>query len=58
MGSGVDLELYVDSHFASRDTNRGSVSGGVLGRVCHFFLGRRRVSPSLLLRQSMLRWPR
>ena len=42
MGSGVDLELYVDSDFASRDTNRRSVSGGVvmcagvLGRVCHF----------------------
>ena len=28
MGSGVDLELYVDSDFASRDTNRRSVSGG------------------------------
>ena len=32
MGSGVDLELYVDSGFASRDTNRRSVSGGVV--VC------------------------
>ena len=30
MGSGVDLELYVDSDFASRDTNRRSVSGGVV----------------------------
>ena len=29
-GSGVDLELYVDSDFASRDTNRWSVSGGVV----------------------------
>ena len=28
MSSGVDLELYVDSDFASRDTNRRSVSGG------------------------------
>ena len=27
MGSGVDLKLYVDSGFASRDTNRRSVSG-------------------------------
>ena len=30
MGSGVDLELYVDSDFASRDTNRRSVPGGVV----------------------------
>ena len=30
MGSGVDLELYVDSAFASRDTNRRFVSGGVV----------------------------
>ena len=29
MGSGVDLELYLDSDFASRDTNRRSVSGDV-----------------------------
>ena len=36
MGSGVDLELYVDSDFASRDTNRRSVPGGVVmcARVC------------------------
>ena len=32
MGSGVALELYVDSDFARRDTNRRSVSGGVV--VC------------------------
>ena len=30
MGSGVDLELYVDSDFASRETNWQSVSGGVV----------------------------
>ena len=30
MGSGIDLELYVDSEFASRDNNRRSVSGGVV----------------------------
>ena len=30
MGSGVDLKMYVDSDFASRDTNRRSVSGGVV----------------------------
>ena len=30
MGSGVDLELYVDSDFGSRDTNRRSVPGGVV----------------------------
>ena len=61
MGSGVDLELYVDSDFASRDINRRSVSGGVVmcaGACVSFFLGRRKVSPFLLLRQSMLRWPR
>ena len=62
MGSGVDLELYVDSDFASRDTNRRSVSGGVVmcagACVSFFFLGRRKVSSFLLLGQSMLRWPR
>ena len=61
MGSGVDLELYVDSEFASRDTNRRSVSGGVVmcaGACVSIFLGRRKVSPLLLLRQSMLHWPR
>ena len=30
MGSGVELNLYVDSDFARRDTNRRSVSGGVV----------------------------
>ena len=30
MGSGVDLELYVHSDFASRETNQRSVSGGVV----------------------------
>ena len=61
MGSVVDLELYVDSEFASRDTNRRSVPEGVVmcaGACVSFFLGRRKVSPFLLLRQSMLRWPR
>ena len=61
MGSGVDLELYVDSEFASRDTNRRSVPRGVVmcaGACGLFFLGRRKVSSFLLLRQSMLRWPR
>ena len=59
MGSGVDLELYVDSDFASRDTNRRSVSEGVVmcagACVSFFFLGRRKVSLFLLLKQSMLR---
>ena len=61
MGSGVDIELYVDSDFAGRDTNRRSVSGGVVmcaGACVSFFLGHRKVSPFLLLRQSMLRWSR
>ena len=43
MGSGVDLELYVDSDFASRDTNRRSVSGGVVmcaGACVSFFFSR------------------
>ena len=59
--SGVDLELYVDSDLASRDTNRRSVSGRVVmcaGACVPFFLGRRKVSPFLLLRQSMLHLPR
>ena len=30
MASGVDLELYVESCFASRDTYRRSVSGGIV----------------------------
>ena len=63
MGSGVNLKLYGDSGFASRDTNRRSASRDVVmragaRRMCYFFLGRRRVSPFLLLRQSMLRWSR
>ena len=63
MGSGVDLELYVDSDFASRNTNRRSVSGGVVmcAGACVsflFFLGRRKLSSFLLSRQSILRWPR
>ena len=40
MGSGVDLELYVDSDFASRGTNRRSVSGVVVmcaGACVSFF---------------------
>ena len=63
MRSSVDLKLYVDSDFASRDSNRRSVSEKVVmcAGACgsfFFFLGRRRVSLSLLLRQGMLRWPR
>ena len=60
-GSGIDLELYVDSDFASRETNRRSVWGcrDVCWGVCvTFFLGRRKMSPFILLRQRMLRWPR
>ena len=40
ISSGVDLELYVDSFFASRDTNRRSVPGGVVmsaGACVSFF---------------------
>ena len=40
MGSGVDLELYVDSDFANRDTNRRTVPGGVVmyaGACVSFF---------------------
>ena len=49
MGSGVDLELYVDSYFASRDTNRRSVSGGVLmcAGACVSFLSRTQKSVTL-----------
>ena len=40
LGSGVDSELYVDSDFASRDTNRRSVPGDVVmcaGACLSFF---------------------
>ena len=40
MGSGVDLQLYVDSDFTSIDTNRRSVPGGVVicaGACVSFF---------------------
>ena len=40
MGSGVDLELYVNSDFGSRDTNQRSVSEGVVmcaGACVSFF---------------------
>ena len=50
MGSGVDLELYVDSDFASRDTNRRSVSGGVVvcaGACVSFFFSRTQKSVTL-----------
>ena len=63
MCSSVDLKLYVDSDFASRDSNRRSLSekvvmcAGACGSL-FFFLGRRRVSLFLLLRQGILRWPR
>ena len=49
MGSGVDLELYVDSDFASRDTNRRSVSGGVVvcAGTCVSFFSRTQKSVTL-----------
>ena len=49
VGSGVDLELYVDSDFASRDTNRRSVSGGVVmcAGACVSFFPRTRKSVTL-----------
>ena len=49
MGSGVDLELYVDSDFASRDTNRRSVSGGVVmcAGACVLFFARTQKSVTL-----------
>ena len=61
MCSDVDLKLYVDSDFASRDSNRRSVSEEVVmcAGACVsflFFLGRRKVSLFLLLRQGMLRF--
>ena len=63
MSSGVDLKLWI--RILRAETLTGGLCLGVsccvLGRVCHFlifFLGRRRVSFFLLLRQSMLRWPR
>ena len=49
MGSGVDLELYVDSDFASRDTNRRSVSEGVVmcAGACVSFFSRMQKSVTL-----------
>ena len=49
MGSGVDLKLYVDSDFASRDTNRRSVSGGVVmcSGACVSFFSRTQKSVTL-----------
>ena len=49
MGSGVDLELYVDSNFASRDTNRRSVPGDVVmcAGACVLFFSRTQKSISL-----------
>ena len=49
MGSGVDLELYVISDFASRDTNRRSVSGGVVmcAGACVSFFSRTQKSVAL-----------
>ena len=49
MGSGVDLELYVDSDFASRDTDRLSVSGGVVmcAGACVSFFSRTQKSVTL-----------
>ena len=50
MGSGVDLELFVDSDFASRDTNPRSVSGGVVmcaGASVSFFFSRTQKSVAL-----------
>ena len=57
MCSSVDLKLYVDSDFASRDSNRRSLSekvvmcAGACGSL-FFFLGRRRVSLFLLLSEA------
>ena len=49
MGSGVDLELYGDSDFASRDTNRRSVSGGIVmcAGACVSFFSRTQKSVTL-----------
>ena len=51
MGSGVDLELYVDSDFASRDTNRRSVPGGVVmcAGACVSFSSSSRAQKSVTL---------
>ena len=49
MGSGVELELYVNSDFASRDTYRWSVSGGVVmcTGACVSFISRMQNSVTL-----------
>ena len=49
MGSGIDLELYVDSDSASRDTNRRSVPEGVVmcAGACVSFFSRTQKSVAL-----------
>ena len=49
MGSGVDLELYVDSDFTSRDTKRRSMPGGVVicAGACVSFFSRTQKSVAL-----------
>ena len=52
---GISLEVFPDADYASKATDRRSVSGGEIMfkvHVCVGFLGRRNVSPSLLLKQS------
>ena len=55
---GISLEVFVDADYASRATDRRSVLRGTImcagAYMCVGFLGRRNVSPSLLLKQSML----
>ena len=53
---GICLEVFADPDYASRATDRSlcqAVQLCVQVDVCVGFLGRRNVSPSLLLKQSM-----
>ena len=53
---GISIEVFADADYASEATDRRSVSGGVTmcGGACIGFPGRKRVPPSLRLKQSML----
>ena len=59
---GISLEVFADADYASKATDRSSVSGGGIMcaevHVCVGFPGRRNVPPSLLLKQSMCYWQR
>ena len=54
---GISLEVFADADYPSKATDKRSVSGGVImcaGACVCWFLRRRNVSLSLIIKQSML----